>query len=74
VSTTKQWVRLRVSGSTIQFRTWVDGAVEPSTWSSTITDTSLSAAGQLHFSLVRGGSNTGLKDVRIDDVRVVDAP
>jgi hypothetical protein len=74
VSTAKQWVRLRVSGQTVQFRTWVDGQAEPSTWSATLTDAAVTAAGQLHFSLVRGSSNTGLKNVQIDDLQVADAP
>lgn len=72
VSTAKQWVRLRVDGQTIQFKTWVDGQAEPTAWSATLTDAAVSAAGQLHFSLVRGGSNTGLKNVQIDDLRVTD--
>ncbi len=74
VNTAKQWIRLRVSGSTIQFKSWADGSAEPAAWTSTVTDSTVTAAGQLHFSIVRGGSNTGLKDVRIDDVSVVDAP
>ncbi len=72
VSTAKQWIRLRVSGTTIQFRSWVDGQPEPATWTSTVTDSTVTAAGQLHFSLVRGGSNTGVKSVQIDDLSVVD--
>ena len=70
VSTAKQWVRLRVSGSTIQFKTWVDGATEPATWTSTDVDTGVTAPGQLFFSLVRGGSNVGAKNVQIDDLTV----
>ncbi len=74
VGTGKQWLRLRVSGSTIQFRTWVDGAVEPSTWAATVTDTSVTAPGQLFVSLARGGTTTTAKYVALDDVRVVAAP
>ena len=70
VSTAKQWVRLRVSGSTIQFKTWVDGTTEPATWTSTDVDTGVTAPGQLFFSLVRGGSNVGAKNVQIDDLTV----
>ena len=72
VSTAKQWVRLRVVGQTIQFKTWVDGAGEPAAWSATVTDPSVTAAGQLHLSLVRGGSNVGVKNVQIDDLTVTD--
>ena len=74
MSTAKQWLRLRVSGSTIQFKSWVDGTTEPAAWESTVTDTSVTAAGQLHLSTIRGGSNVGAKNVRIDDVRILDAP
>jgi hypothetical protein len=72
VSTAKQWVRLRVVGQTIQLRTWVDGQAEPSTWNATFTDAAVTAPGQLHVSVVRGGANTGAKHVQIDDVRITD--
>ena len=71
VSTAKQWLRLRVVGSTIQFKSWVDGTTEPAAWESTVTDTSVTAAGQLHLSTIRGGSNVGAKNVRIDDLTVL---
>ena len=71
VNTTKQWLRLRVVGSTIQFKNWADGQAEPAAWTSTITDTTVTAAGQLHLSLVRGGANVGAKNVQIDDLTVL---
>ena len=71
VNTTKQWLRLRVVGSTIQFKNWADGQAEPAAWTSTITDTTVTAAGQLHLSFVRGGSNVGAKNVQIDDLTVL---
>ena len=74
VGTGRQWVRLRVSGSTVSFRTWVDGAVEPSTWARSVTDTSVTAPGQLFVSLVRGGTTTTAKNVTLDDLRVLSAP
>jgi hypothetical protein len=73
LSTNKRWVRLRVSGSTIQLKTWLDGQVEPTAWTSTNTDTTVSAPGQLFFSLARGSTNTGTKTVLIDDLTVKDA-
>lgn len=69
--TGKRWVRLRVSGSTVQFRTWADGTTEPSTWTSTVTDTGVTAAGQLHISLVRGSTNSGAKTVSLDDLSLL---
>jgi hypothetical protein len=71
VSTAKQWLRLRVVGSTIQFKSWVDGTAEPAAWESTVTDTQLTAPGQLHLSMIRGGANVGAKNVRIDDLQVL---
>jgi chitodextrinase len=68
VTTDKQWLRLRVVGSTISFRIWRDGQAEPSTWSAVETDSSVPGAGQLHLSLVRGGTNVGAKAVGIDDL------
>jgi hypothetical protein len=70
VTTGKQWLRLRVVGSTVQFRTWLDGQAEPSTWRSTDTDTTVTAPGQLFLSYVRSSSNTGARYVAIDDVVV----
>jgi hypothetical protein len=70
VTTGKQWLRLRVSGSTIQFKIWADGATEPVAWKSTTTDTSVTAAGQLFLSVVRGGTNVGSKAVSFDDLAI----
>jgi len=71
-STQKQWLKLRVVGTTVQFKTWIDGGVEPTTWRSSDVDTAVTAPGQLHVSLVRGGSNVGAKNVSIDDLSVTD--
>lgn len=74
LSTAKRWVRMRVSGTTIQVKTWLDGTTEPTAWTGTVTDTTVTAAGQLFFSLARGSSNTGTKSVLIDDLTITDAP
>jgi len=70
VTTGKQWLRLRVSGSTIQFKIWADGAAEPVAWKATATDSSVTAAGQLFLSVVRGSTNVGVKAVSFDDLAV----
>jgi len=70
VSTQKQWLRLRVVGTTIQFKIWADGTTEPTAWTGTATDSSVTAPGQLYMSLVRSGSNSGARHVDIDDVTV----
>ena len=73
VSTAKQWVRLRVVGSTIQYKTWVDGQSEPSAWRVTLADTAVTAPGQAYLSLVRSSSNSGgAKHVNIDDLTLGD--
>jgi chitodextrinase len=74
LTTGKQWLRLRVSGSTIQFKIWTDGTTEPTTWAATSTDTSVTAAGQLFVSLNRGGTNVGAKSVSLDDLSIQAAP
>jgi large repetitive protein len=74
VSTAKQWLRLRASGSTIQFKIWTDGTSEPVTWTATSTDTSITAPGQQFLSLNRGGTNVGSKSVSLDDLTVRAAP
>jgi hypothetical protein len=70
VSTAKQWVRLRVSGSTIELKTWRDGQAEPAAWTATLTDSSVTAAGQLYVSLVRSAANSGVKSVALDDLQL----
>jgi chitodextrinase len=73
VTTAKQWLRLQVNGSTIQFRTWLDGQPEPATWKSVDTDSSVATSGQLFVSVVRAASNAGAKSVTLDDLRLYDA-
>jgi hypothetical protein len=68
VSTAKHWLRLRATGSTIQFRTWLDGTPEPSTWATTVTDSSVTGNGQTFLSLNRAASNVGAKFVALDDL------
>jgi chitodextrinase len=72
LTTAKQWIRLRVVGTTIQFKTWIDGQTEPAAWRSTTTDTAVTAPGQLFISNVRSGSNTGTKNITIDDLTITD--
>ena len=59
MTTAKQWLRLRVSGSTIQFKIWTDGSSEPVEWEAVSTDSRVTAPGQLFVSVVRGASNVG---------------
>ena len=68
VSTAKHWLRLRVTGSTVQFRIWLDGNPEPSTWAATVTDASVTAAGQSFLSLARGSTNVGVRFLGLDDL------
>jgi hypothetical protein len=68
VSTAKHWLRLRVTGSTVQFRIWLDGNPEPSTWAATVTDTSVTANGQTFLSLARGSTNAGVRFIGLDDL------
>jgi hypothetical protein len=70
VTTAKQWLRVRVSGTTIEFKTWLDGQAEPSAWNTALTDSSVTAAGQLYVSLVRSAANSGVKSVALDDLQV----
>ncbi|QWZ08375.1 hypothetical protein KRR39_00360 [Nocardioides panacis] len=74
VTTAKQWLRLRVSGSTIQFKIWTDGSSEPIEWEAVSTDSKVTAPGQLFVSVVRGASNVGAKAVSLDDLLIMDAP
>jgi chitodextrinase len=71
LTTARQWIRVRVVGSTIQFKRWLDGQSEPAAWTATVTDTTVTAPGQLFLALSRSGSNVGSKGVSIDDLTVV---
>lgn len=73
VTTAKQWLRFEVNGSTIQFRTWLDGQSEPSTWNSVDTDSTVTAPGQLFVSVDRAGANVGIKSVSLDDLQMFDS-
>ena len=73
VTTAKQWLRLRVSGTTIQFRTWRDGTTEPSAWAGSVTDPSVIPAGQLFVSIVSGAANSVAKSVSLDDLTLSQA-
>ncbi len=68
VSTAKHWLRLRVTGSTVQFRIWLDGNPEPSTWAATVTDNDVTANGQTFLSLTRGSNNVGVRFIGLDDL------
>ncbi len=72
VTTAKQWLRLRVVGTTIQFKRWLDTQTEPTAWSGTYTDTSVTTAGQLFLSLARSSSSTAARAVLIDDLTLKD--
>ena len=70
VSTAKQWLRVRMVGSTLQFRTWLDGSTEPTAWKGSVTDSVVTIPGDLYVSLVRTGTGTGTRTVTIDNVTV----
>jgi hypothetical protein len=61
----KQWLRLRVVGSSVQVKMWRDGTPEPSAWTVALTDTSVTAAGRPYLAL--SGSPTVVKSFLIDD-------
>ncbi|MFN8019667.1 MAG: hypothetical protein U0P45_16320 [Acidimicrobiales bacterium] len=73
ITTGKRWVRVRVVGSTVQFKVWADGQAQPAAWAGSITDAGVAGSGTIFTSIVRNGANVGAKAVRIDDVRI-DAP
>jgi chitodextrinase len=68
VTTATQRLRLRVTGSQIQFRTWLDGQAEPTSWKTTLSDSSITTAGQLYLALNRGSANVGAKGVLLDEL------
>ena len=49
VSGSKYWIRMRVSGTTLQARAWLDGTEEPGTWAINTTDSAIPDAGVVGF-------------------------
>jgi hypothetical protein len=70
VTTAKQWVRLKVLGSTISLKVWTDGTSEPANWEMTVTDSSITTPGLLQVKWARGGTATAGRDVTLDDIKV----
>lgn len=52
------WLRVQLSGTTLNMRTWADGASEPGTWGNTATDSDVVGAGYCSFGNT-GASGTG---------------
>jgi chitodextrinase len=70
LTTGKQWLRLRVVGSQIQFKIWADGTSEPTSWTTSLTDSAVTAPGGLFIAQVRAASNVGDKAVNFDDLSI----
>lgn len=50
------WVRLRVIGDVISLRSWADGSTEPTTWSWTGVDATITGAGRVGLGSYSGGN------------------
>ncbi|MEO7754869.1 MAG: fibronectin type III domain-containing protein, partial [Terracoccus sp.] len=70
VTTSKQWVRLQVQGSSIRVKVWTDGTPEPSAWEVSVTDTTITTAGVPQLKWLRSSSSTAAREVFIDDLVV----
>ena len=70
VTTSKQWVRFRVEGSTLKAKVWTDGTAEPAAWEVTGSDSSITAAGVLQVKWIRSSAATAARDVLLDDIQV----
>lgn len=55
------WIRFRVQGSTIQAKFWADGTQEPTTWTRTVTDTTIPDGGFVGISS-GGGAQAAMWD------------
>jgi hypothetical protein len=71
-TTTKQWVRLRVEGTTIKAKVWTDGTPEPSGWETQATDASIPGPGVLQLRWGRSSTATDAREVHLDDLTVRD--
>ena len=82
-STSILQARFRVSGTTVQFRVWLDTDAEPSTWDQTLTDTNVSGVGLVGiasasisaaFSVFSFGVGTGGDSAPTSAVSAITAP
>ncbi|MCX4572293.1 poly-gamma-glutamate hydrolase family protein [Streptomyces sp. NBC_01571] len=66
-------LRLKITGSTLNAKMWLDGSPEPDGWSVTTTDTSLSAAGAVGMRSLLSSANTNTLPVACsyDDFRQI---
>lgn len=58
VANTEYWIRARVQGTNLYARVWQDGTTEPTSWTATATNSTITAAGNFGVGLV-SGSSTG---------------
>lgn len=67
-----RWVRVRVIGSVLQARMWVDGADEPDSWpaGTDLIDDAITAPGYLGLYL--GGGSAASRSLDFDDLEVID--
>jgi RHS repeat-associated protein len=69
-STDPERLRLRVEGGTINVRLWADGSPEPTTWTTSVTDTQVTGPGRSRLTYTAsGGAST---NVSVDDWRQLD--
>jgi hypothetical protein len=67
---TAYWLRLQISGSTINGKIWADGSAEPGTFTVSTTDTSLAAAGG--YGLLANTDTGGSTGVQFDSFSLTD--
>ena len=63
----KYWLRFETTGSTIQWKGWLDGNAEPVAWSFQTTDTSVTAPGTIGFQTFGGAGLTSGPNVSFDN-------
>jgi len=64
----KRWLRLRVVGNRLMFRTWADSTREPSTWTWSGADRSIAGAGAVYLTHVQQGTSAQERSVFVDDL------
>lgn len=72
VGTAKRWVRLRVVGDQLKFRTWADGSAEPTTWAWSETDASIAGAGAVYVTHVQQRTTVLERSVLVDDLTLTE--
>lgn len=70
-STTKRWFRMRMQGTTLSYKVWLDGSSEPGSWTGQITGQSeITGTGVMQITTRMSSTATAPNAWRVDNINV----